>query len=198
MKRNFSGLTLKEAMQTIAATRLVMWQIDVRPQEPSPVLQEWLPRLRVFNQTTSEAAKILLIDAMLTEVVPNHAGLRIWKSAPLESDTMAGIADYLIAPDFAYLTTPLLCVVEAKKDDFDAGEVQCVAEMAACQWNNRQEGYEADVFGIVSNGQGWVFYKLTWTNEVYETALYAMNDLPRLLSVLNYVIAQCALNLLKA
>ncbi len=197
MKRSFSSMTLKEAMQIVAATRLTPWQLDASPRIPSVRLQEWLPRLRIFNQTNSEAAKILLIDVLLTEVVPDHPGLGVWKSAPLESDVLAGVADYLIAPDYAYLTTPLLCAVEAKKDDFDAGQVQCIAEMTACQWNNRQEGYTADVLGIVSNGQGWVFYKLTWTNEVYETGLYSIEDLPRLLGALDQVIAACASNLPK-
>ena len=85
----------------------------------------------------------------------------MWKGAALESDTLIGTADYLIAPKRAYLAYPLLCVTEAKRDDFEQGRTQCVAEMIACRDNNHREAFDTDVYGIVSNGQGWQFYKLT-------------------------------------
>ena len=34
---------------------------------------------------------------------------------------LTGQVDYLVAPKRAYLSTPLLCVVEAKKDDLKQG-----------------------------------------------------------------------------
>ena len=122
MKRIFSSMGLKEAMLLIPAARLTPWIIDAPPQLPSEPLQEWLRRLRVFNQTNSEAAKILLIDTLFAEIVPNYAHLRIWKAAALESASLTGVADYIIAPDYAYITTPLLCVAEAKRDDFVQGQ----------------------------------------------------------------------------
>jgi hypothetical protein len=194
MKRNFSGLTLKEAMQLIPATQLTPWTLNAPSRPPSDILQANLQRLRVFDLQTSEAAKILLIDVVFAEIVPNHAHLKIWKATLLESDTLVGVADYLIAPDYAYLATPLLCVTEAKRDDFVQGRAQCIAEMVACQWNNRQEGRTLDVFGIVSNGQDWQFYKLTPHNEIYETDPYSMRYLPELLGALDTVCAECAKN----
>ena len=60
--------------------------------------------------------------------IPNFTGaekcadrvseLKVWKAAPLESDTLMGVADYLITPKRVYVETPLLCVAEAKRDDF--------------------------------------------------------------------------------
>ena len=44
--------------------------------------------------------------------------------------------------------------------------------MQACQWENRQANKEIDVLGIVTNGQGWIFYKLAIAGEVYETGMY--------------------------
>jgi hypothetical protein len=52
-----------------------------------------------------------------------------------------------------------------------------------------------DVFGIVSNGQDWQFYKLTPSNEVYETNVYPMSNLPELLGALDSVCAECARNI---
>ena len=66
--------------------------------------------------------------------------------------------------------------------------------MIACRDNNRQEDHETDVYGIVSNGQTWQFYKLTTQQELFETDLYVTSDLPKLLGALDYVCGACARN----
>ena len=192
MKRKYSGFTLKDAMQLIPAKEFLPWQLNAPPRPPSDFLQEDLRRLASFDLENSELAKTLLIDDLLTEIVPNHPNLKVWKAALLETDTLTGTADYLITPKQAYIATPLLCVAEAKRDDFVQGRAQCIAEMVACVQNNRQEGIETDVFGIVSNGQGWQFYKLTQAKEVFETELYVTSEMPKLLGALDYLCGECA------
>lgn len=195
-KRSYSGLTEQEVFALIGRGRLSDWQIDVPPRAPSPTLLENLRRLNYFAVKSSEAGKELLIDALLAEIVPPHATLRVWKSAPLETDTLTGSADYLIAPFLDYLSTPLLCAVEAKRDDFEAGETQCIAEMYACRQKNEAAGLKADVHGIVSNGQGWVFYRWDADDTDFgRTALFSIATLPLLLGALDHVCAACAAQL---
>ena len=136
---------------------------------------------------------------MLVEVVPRHPRLKVWKGKPLETDTLSGFADYLIAPKRAYIKIPLLCVVEAKgarwdtdgTDYFEGGEAQCVAEMVACRWKNRH-GSAIPIHGIVSNGDGWQFYCLTPQNTVLQSALFGLSTLPELLAALDFVGGECA------
>jgi len=194
MKRKYSGLTLEEAMQLIPAERLTQWNLDAPPRPPGDFLRAGLRRLESFDLVSSEAGKMLLIDELLQEIVPEYPQLKVWKAALLETDALTGTADYIIAPNRAYMATPLLCVVEAKRDDFEAGRVQCIAEMVACTWKNRQKNLERDVYGIVSNGQGWVFYRLTPPGEVFETGVYTTQYLPQLLGALDHVCAACAMN----
>ena len=87
----------------------------------------------------------------------------------MEGDVAAGYVDYLIAERKRYLDTPILCIIEAEKDDFEQGLAQCLVEMQACQWKNRQASHSIDVMGIVTNGEGWKFYKLIPEGSVYET-----------------------------
>ena len=116
---------------------------------------------------------------------------------------MTGFADYLIAPHRAYAQTPLLCAIEANgarwdtdgTDEFAQGEAQCIAEIAACRDNNARDGHDLEVHGIVSNGHGWVFYRLTRTPEVWVSGAFTMNRLPELLGALDHVIAACADNI---
>ena len=182
-------------MQLIGRQNLLAWKLGALPRPQSDFLAEDLRRKQAFDLTGSEQSKTLLIDSLLSEIVPNYDALKVWKAAALRTDTLTGTADYLIAPRRAYLETPLLCVIEAKRDDFEKGRAQCIAEMFACRWNNRRQSLAVDVFGIVSNGQGWQFYKLEEAGDVYETELYALGDLPNLLGALEYVCGECANNI---
>lgn len=67
--------------------------------------------------------------------------------------------------------------------------------MQACQWQNRQADRDIDVLGIVTNGEGWQFYRLATTGEVYETPLYSVGDMALLLGRLRFVFQLCEQNL---
>ena len=195
-RRSFSGLRAKDALDLVPARRTTPWQLETPERLPTDTLLTMLARFQTsFGLMSSEAAKVMVIDTILAEVVPLHRGLKVWKDEPLEGDTVGGVADYLIAPDYGYVETPLLCAVEAKLDDFASGETQCIAEMAACRDNNLRDGHNIEIQGIVSNGQGWVFYRLTRTPEVWVSGLFTMNDLPTLLGALDHVCTACAANI---
>ncbi len=193
-KRKYSGIRLKDALPLIPAKDFTEWTLNIVPLAVSPVLSHNLVRLGSFDLVQSEAAKITLIDTIFLEIVPNHPKLKVWKTELLETDTLTGFADYLIAPKQAYVETPLLCVTAAKRDDFEQGEAQCVAEMVACRWNNSKAGLEIPVYGIVSNGTGWYFYCLAIDKAIYKSGLFATNDLPELLGAIDYICGECAKN----
>jgi hypothetical protein len=193
-KQNYSAITLEEAMQLIGRDTLHAWSLNAPPRPPGDTLNEILRRFESFDLQSSESAKTLLIDALFVEIVPLHPNLKVWKEAILNTDTLTGVADYVIAPKRAYMATPLLCVAEAKKDDFAKGRIQCLAEIAACRWSNQQRGHTIDVYGIVSNGQAWQFYKLCLTGDAFETGLYTTEFLPELLGALDYICGECAQN----
>ena len=136
-----------------------------------------------------------MIDAVFTEIAPFHATIKIWKTVPLATDTLTGFADFVIAKKEMYVMSPLLCVALAKRDDFFSGRTQCLAMMVACAWQNQQAGGDIDIYCIVSNGQGWVFYRLATDRKVWESAQYSLHELPVLLGILDYVCAACAANI---
>ena len=113
------------------------------------------------------------------------------------SDVLAGYVDYLVAERKRYLDIPLLCIIEAKKDDFEQGLAQCLVEMQACQWQNRQADRDIDILGIVTNREGWQFYKLIVAGRVYGTPLYSVGDMELLLGRLRYIFELCEQNLLQ-
>ena len=99
----------------------------------------------------------------------------------------------LVAKRRDYLDLPYLCVVEAKRDDFEQGLAQCLVEMYTCQWQHTAVNIAIDCFGIVTNATTWQFYKRSIQGLVYESRLYTSGDPAQLLGILNYVFKQCCL-----
>ena len=110
---------------------------------------------------------------------------------PLNSDELNGEADYLITDDKDYLESPFLCVVEAKKDDFEKGLEQCLVEMKVCWLNNLDLGRKIEVLGIVTNGSGWKFYRWAGIGKVYETSMYGEHEMPAVFGALHHVLQRC-------
>jgi hypothetical protein len=194
-KKNFSSFTLNEALQELQVLKLERWEIPLQPYQVSSFFSEHLQRLESFDLVFSERAKELLIDAICAEVIVHHPRLKVWKAAALQSDTLMGYVDYLVSPNIAYMTTPLLCAVEAKKDDFEKGMAQCLVEMKSCSLNNQQAGKAIDVYGIVTNGEVWKFYRLTTGGQVYETLSYSTETPEKVFAALTYVFSKCEENL---
>ena len=47
----------------------------------------------IVELLSSEAARMMLIDTILAEIVPDYPRLKVWKAAPLITETVAGVAD---------------------------------------------------------------------------------------------------------
>lgn len=84
-------------------------------------------------------------------------------------------------------TIEKLKIWKGGKLEFEQGLAQCLVEMQACQWENRQDGKDIDILGVATNGQGWIFYKLTLVGEVYETGLYSSDEIAKTLGALHYI-----------
>jgi len=195
-KKHFSSFKKTEAFQQLQLNDLLPWEIPPRVLEPSSFLLERLARLRRnFDLEEYEESKKLLIDALCEEAIDQFSSLKIWKGAHLESETASGYVDYLVAEKKRFFTSPLLCIIEAKKDNFEQGLAQCLVEMQACQWQNQQHDQSIDVFGIVTNGNTWQFYRLTTVNLGWESPAHSTGDLPLLLGRLSYVFELCQANL---
>jgi hypothetical protein len=195
-KRKFSSFRKDEAFQYLGLTDLLFWVIEADSFQLSNFFKEHLVRLkRHFDLESYEESKKLMIDAICDEAINTCDRLKIWKGAQLESDRLVGYVNYLIAERKRFLDLPLLCIIEAKKDNFEQGLAQCLVEIHACQWKNQQNNHNIDVLGIVTNGEGWRFYKLAVDGQVHETPLYSIGDMELLLGRLRYIFQLCEKNL---
>jgi len=194
-KKSFSSFTYAEAMKHLGLKQLQPWELEAEPIPLSDFFKQRLERLERFDIKSLEVSKTLLIDAICEEGLEDTNLLKVWKGPYLEGEDVCGNADYLLAERKGYLEAPFVCVIEAKKDDFEQGTAQCLVEMQACQWSNRQLGADFDIYGIVTNGQGWQFYKLAQTGDVAESPLFGVGELSSLLGRLRKFFSLCEANL---
>jgi hypothetical protein len=67
--------------------------------------------------------------------------------------------------------------------------------MQACGEINASAGREIPVFGIVTNGSSWQFYRRDLTGEVWETSMYSVAHPQEILGILDYIFFLCQQNL---
>ena len=83
-----------------------------------------------------------------------------------------------------------MLLVEAKKNDFEQGWTQCLAELVAAQKINAKNmnGSAAfPVFGIVTDGTLWQFGRLIGDTFTQNRADFALTHLPTLFGAVNAV-----------
>ncbi len=193
-KRNFSSFNLDEAFKEVGIKDLIKWIANFKLVLPTDFFNKRLERLEVFDVKRNETAKTLVIDAFLEEALQPHKNLKAWKEPILEGETLTGVADYLLTERRGYFDLPFLCAVEAKKDDFEQGLAQCLVEMKACKEANLKAGKDIDIYGIVTNGTTWEFYKLA-NNQVYSSESFINSEPEKLIGMLDYVFAECEKNI---
>ena len=156
--------------------------------------------IRHLPYKISEAAiGEMIIFPILKEIWKMFATkLMLWSHKSISfTKELTGVPDYLIARSsplgVVVLDTPLLAVVEAKKDDFEGGWAQCALGMYTIQKINKNA--DIPVFGIVSNGDNWEFGRLTGQlleQHLVATPLYPVEILYSQLCTLMHA---CVLNI---
>lgn len=142
-----------------------------------------------------------LIYPLLKEAWKQYADIMaIWSHHALEyDDNLTGIPDYMISKRSELgkiiFDSPLLAVVEAKKDNFSAGWAQCCLEMIAIQKINQND--DLAIYGIVSNGEVWEIAKLEQQQFCYYNQRWVIENLAQLFNVLISILELCKIQLNK-
>ena len=162
-------------------------------QPPEIFLQEFEFTRENIDVFTSEAARTeAVIFPILREVYKNyHEKFALWIQKPVAyNDKLNGTPDYLIATKSplgkTVLEKPLVAIVEAKKNDFEQGWGQCLAELVAAQRINGD--FERPVFGIVTDGKLWEFGKMLTDTFTKNLSSFTIDDLAKLFGALHFIL----------
>ena len=164
---------------------------------PSDSLTITLERNKSRANRTEKAISENIIAPILNEVANNNEDkISLFSGEPLEGNKeqgLNGVIDFIIS-NIAYSydpKAPIIALVEAKKQDIEAGIPQCIAEMLAAKIINEREGKpKYYIYGCVTTGNDWVFLRLNETKVLIESNVLYLNDLPKLLGAFQWIINQ--------
>lgn len=98
-----------------------------------------------------------------------------------------GNCDFIISrsPELLLVTAPVIVIVEAKKENLNAGLGQCIAEMLAAKIFNEREGNRIKtIYGTVTTGSIWKFLKLEEQTVEIDLGEYFLNNVNKILGIL--------------
>ena len=132
-----------------------------------------------------------VITPILNIVAENNKPLNVWIEEPFNVDkekSLVGEPDYLIAPatDYGGMELPPLCIIEAKKQDWDKGWAQALAEMVAASIKGAEICYS-----VVTTGKIWQFAQLEDSLFIKDPSqISATRELQVVFDTLNWVFAE--------
>ena len=169
---------------------------NVAAVEPSPHLINTL-RAAAELPLRSEKAKSegIVFPILLALRELNDKFFTIYSGENLPGDEAQGLkgeCDFILAKDVQSFSVnyPVFQLVEAKKHDLEAGVSQCAAQLLGAQLFNERRGVRLPfVYGCVTNGNEWLFLRLTDNVLTVDNRQYFFNELPLLLGVFQAVFA---------
>ena len=165
-------------------------ETEISPSEQ--FLQELAFSRQYIDVFASESARCeAVIFPVLREVYKAYAeDYALWIKKPITYDeTLSGTPDYFISTrselGMLVVGIPLIMFVEAKKNDFEQGWGQCLAELVAAQKINADP--DVPVYGIVSDGTWWQFGCLVGDAFTRNRTSFSVDNLPSLFGAINVV-----------
>ena len=169
---------------------IAVTETTITPSEQ--FLQELAFSRQYIDVFASESARCeAVIFPVLREVYKEYAeDYALWIKKPIVYDeTLSGTPDYFISTrselGMLVVGMPLIMFVEAKKNDFEQGWGQCLAELVAAQKINADS--EIPIYGIVSDGTFWQFGYLVGDAFTRNQTSFSVDDLPTLFGAIDTV-----------
>jgi len=107
---------------------------------------------------------------------------------------LAGECDFLICakPHLMWVEAPVICVIEAKREDLEVGRTQCAAQLVGMHRSNEKGGQAfPQLIGSATDGDRWQFLRLRdgYLLEI-DPRVWPLSDLGRLLGLWRWILKQ--------
>ncbi len=165
----------------------------IQSVEVSDWLKTALERNFRIPMNNEKAKSEFIVAPILSEVYDLNQNFKPLSGLtfPVEPEKgLTGRCDFLISNDpNAYdITSPMMCVFEAKNDAIEDWYGQCGAEMLAARIFNERKGNNIKIiYGAVTNGFTWQFLKLENQTLFIDSQRYGTANLPQLLGAIQKV-----------
>lgn len=144
---------------------------------------------------SSEKARseFIVVPILLTGRDLTNQGYYIYSGQRLDVAPELGLTgecDFILThtPPSPLLQAPIITLVEAKKNDVEAGLGQCIAQMMGARLFNEKEGSPSQVtYGCVTTGEAWQFLRLEGTRVDIDTVRYYLDNVGSILAIIKQI-----------
>lgn len=204
-KKNSMGYSnYKNLKQTLKKLNLEENNLLLFPNLELVAPSDWLLQtLAIADRTplTNEKSKSeRIVSPILLEVALQYESkVTLYSGEDLTVDPsldLNGECDFFISKHArkSVMQAPIITFVEAKDEDFEYGQAQCIAQMYASLIFNEQEGKPVPfVYGCAVTSGEWKFLKLEKNKVFIDTKTYYLNEISKILGVFHQII-QCFLD----
>ncbi len=160
--------------------------------EPSPLLIEFLgdnAQLALKINTEKARSEMIIAPILLDFRKQASSKISLFSGVDFNVDYdrgLNGICDYIISnsTEQLFIKSPVIVLVEAKKENIVGGLGQCASEMLAAQIFNEQEGNKVPVIlGAVTSGNVWRFLQLEEKQLRIDATEYYLKDVNKILGI---------------
>ena len=163
---------------------------------PSEWLTEALRKGREQGFASEKSRSERLVTPILMELSDlNDHDFSIYSGMNLDVDEAAGLrgeCDFIFSLSRVqdFVSAPIFCLAEAKKQDLEQGTVQCTAQLLGARRLNELEGNSAlpTLYGCSTTGIEWRFLRLTDHTVTLDEDRYLITDLGKVLGVLQQIL----------
>jgi hypothetical protein len=194
----YADFTLDTVDRTLGVTAQ---PLDLFPDiAPLPVpawLQDLLARgLRQALVSEKARSEFIVTPILLATQELSPRPVAIYSGQRLDVDPERGLVgecDFLLAatPPLPALRAPVLTLVEAKKNDIEAGIGPCMAQMVGARLFNEQSGKgRPEMYGCVTTGETWQFLQLEGAIVGIDRRRYYIDNVASILAVLQAIVSR--------
>lgn len=163
--------------------------------QPSEWLLQTLAIAERLPITNEKGKSERIIAPILSEVALQYeTQITLFSGEDLPVDVeqdLAGFCDFFFAkhPKKQVMQAPIMTLVEAKDEDFEYGQAQCIAQMYGAQRFNREEGKDIPyIYGCAVTGGEWKFLRLENNQVFIDNKNYYLAELPKILGIFHQII----------
>ena len=198
---SYSDFTLDRVRKTFGLT--ISDKIDIFASvdevECPPLLAELLREnvpLALASNTEKSRSEMIIAPILIAVRKYLNNQISLFSGIDFTVDSAQGLngnCDFIISrsPELLILNAPVITIVEAKKENINAGLGQCVAEMLAAKLFNEREGNNIQtIYGTVTTGTNWKFLKLIRQVIEIDLSEYYINDIGKIIGILSNILTE--------
>lgn len=194
----YLDLTLTDLQTKFGITNKVKSLFDAQtiiPFHPSTFLLEQLKEAASLPIRSEKARSELILTPILLELRKrNDYFFTIYSGDQLNVDKASGLVgecDFILSKEthsFS-INTPILTIVEAKKQDVELGINQCAAQLYGAYLFNQQSNTPlTKVYGCVTTADSWKFLLLEDKVVTIDRDTYYKNELSQILGIFQAIL----------